>query len=558
MNYNPNNFSQSGTGASGGPVSPGGGNARLRQAQQGQAQSPQPGRNTQRPGQAPGVRRPPYQPPQGQTGQGTRQGGQPVQNAQNGRRIAGNPYADSRNGGTADSGIPGNVRGQNQNLRENGRQGAGQTRYTPAGQGSGGQDHIQFRRSTRVTDRNRMIIFAIIALLVITGIIIAVSAMNYRPGQSMDLGWGVVEGDEYHETTTDDGRPARNADGAVPATYTRSNPSKYNFLIVGKDHVASNTDVVWLVSFDVDSGSASVLQIPRDTMIRESGYDRRINRMYSIHYNAAVKRNRNGESDEWVQSGMEGLVADIERNMCVAIDYWAFINLDGFGEIVDALGGVEIDVPYALDYEDPYQDLYIHIKEGPQVMDGATAQGFMRFRSGYVQGDIGRVSAQKIMITALLKTFREKFTVFMITDLAKVIFRNVKTNMQFADIGYLGRKALGVDLSSMVMMTLPGEATQASSGAWYYIMRRADTLFLVNRYFNVFDQPITESDFDRDQLFNDGKSKRVMNIYLTPQADDPVAKYVTSGQMVDENSIKIDLVPETTAEETTSPPEEGQ
>jgi hypothetical protein len=89
-------------------------------------------------------------------------------------------------------------------------------------------------------------------------------------------------------------------------------------------------------------------------------------------------------------------------------------------------------------------------------------------------------------------------------------------------------------------------------------MRRADTLFLVNRYFNVFDQPITESDFDRDQLFNDGKSKRVMNIYLTPQADDPVAKYVTSGQMVDENSIKIDLVPETTAEETTSPPEEGQ
>ena len=136
MNYNPNNFSQSGTGASGGPGSPGGGNARPRQAQQGQAQSPQPGRNTQRPGQAPGVRRPPYQPPQGQTGQGIRQGGQPVQNAQNGRRIAGNPYADSRNGGPADGGIPGNVRGQNQNLRENGRQGAGQTRYTPAGQGS--------------------------------------------------------------------------------------------------------------------------------------------------------------------------------------------------------------------------------------------------------------------------------------------------------------------------------------------------------------------------------------------------------------------------------------
>ena len=462
-----------------------------------------------------------------------------------------NPYADGQLGRNS----AGRGR-QGQGAQGGSRQGqGGQTGYTPAGQ-NGGRERVRFRQSTRAADRNRMIIFAIVAVLVVTVAIVAVSAATYKPGQSVELPWGKAEDDQYRETTTDDGRPRRNASGGAPATYTRTNSSKYNFLVVGKDHVASNTDVMWLVSFDVDSGAAAVLQIPRDTMIRDSGRDKRLNTMYSVHYNAAVKRNRNGESDDWIQSGMEGLVSDIERNMCVAIDYWVFVNLDGFGEVVDALGGVEIDAPYDLDYEDPDQDLFIHIKAGPQVMDGETAQGFMRFRSGYVQGDIGRVNAQKIMITALLKTFREKFNIFMITDLAKVVFRNVKTSMQFADIGYLGRKALGVDLGSMVMMTLPGEATQASTGAWYYIMRRADTLYLVNKYFNVFDQPVTDSDFDRDQLFNDGKSTKVMNIYLTQQADDPVGKYVMSGQYVDENSVRIDLVPETTAEETTAPEEE--
>ena len=100
-------------------------------------------------------------------------------------------------------------------------------------------------------------------------------------------------------------------------------------------------------------------------------------------------------------------------------------------------------------------------------------------------------------------------------------------------------------------MTMPGEATQLPSGAWRYVMKRADTLYLINRYFNVFDQPVSDSDFDRGELFN-YSSNKIIGIYRSPQSDDPVAEYVRTGQSVDEDSVRIDLVPETTAEDDLS------
>ncbi|MGI6743132.1 MAG: LCP family protein [Eubacteriales bacterium] len=436
----------------------------------------------------------------------------------------------------------------NQNPGNGASEGSASEGRNAGGRSSGRSREI--RKSARQTRRTRLMAAMIIAAVLLTLLIVGASYLNYKP----NLGDGLfntapdIGKDINAETTTSDGRPERYA----AETFTRSNEDRYNFLILGKDKVAYNTDVIMILNFDVKTGAINILQIPRDTMFRINGNRHKANALYAVYYNYA---NKIGESDP-VSYGLQSLADTIEQNLKIKIDFWALCTLDGFGEIVDALGGVEMNVPFDMDYEDPDQDLYIHIKEGKQVLDGETAQYFMRFRSNYIEGDIGRVKAQKLFFSALMKTFKEKFTIAMIPDLAKAVFQNIKTSIEYQYLGYFARKALGADLSTLKMITLPGEAIQTGSGAWYYVTKRADARAIVNLYFNVFDQQITDAIFDPNQNLTDGMSSAAYKVYHSLASENPAEKYVLSGTEADEKGIKIDLLDDiiTTAAETSPAP----
>ena len=100
------------------------------------------------------------------------------------------------------------------------------------------------------------------------------------------------------------------------------------------------------------------MQIPRDTYIESNGKSYKINALYASMYNKA----KYGGSDNPHYDGMIGFVEALEMNMYIQIDYWAVINLEGFSNIVDSIGGVEIDIPFDMDYDDPIQNLHIHLK----------------------------------------------------------------------------------------------------------------------------------------------------------------------------------------------------
>lgn len=431
-------------------------------------------------------------------------------------------YRNTRNG---------RPEGRNQAAERNSNGGAGSSSG-----GNSGKVSREIRKSARQTRRTRLMAAMIIAAVLLTFIIVAASYLNYKP----NLGDGLfntapnIGKDINAETTTSDGRPERDAVGQ----FTRSNEDRYNFLILGKDKVAYNTDVIMIINFDVGTGAINVLQIPRDTMFRINGNRHKVNALYALYYSYA---NKIGEEDP-VSYGLQSLADTIEDNLKIKIDFWALATLDGFGEIVDALGGVTMNVPYDMDYKDPDQDLYINIKQGEQVLDGETAQHFMRFRSNYIEGDIGRVKAQKLFLSALVKTFKEKFTITMIPDLAKAVFQNIKTSIEYQYLGYFARKALGADLSTLKMITLPGEAIQTGSGAWYYVTKRADARAIVNLYFNVFDQQITDDIFDPNQNLTDGMSASAYRVYHSLASENPAEKYVLSGKEADEQGIKIDLL----------------
>ena len=348
----------------------------------------------------------------------------------------------------------------------------------------------------------------IIAVLLLIVAVCAIALEVYRP--NVDDGPAFDTGDiEIPQVTNENGE---NIDGpSVSSGDYKRKDGVYNFLFVGKDRIAENTDVMMIISFDTKSKDISVLQLPRDTYIEYENSGRRINYLYSSLHSKAIK---NGEEDS-IGVALDDLSNILERNMCIKIDYHVMIDLDGLAEIVDAIGGVPIDVPYDLEYSDSAQGLYIDIKKGQQVLDGKTAEQFIRFRSGFVEGDIGRVDAQKIFLAAFLRQLKVSFTLQNIPGLVSSAFDSIlHTDISLADMIFFAKEVIGVDLENTTFATLPGRDARANvdSGAWYYIMARSDTLAIINEYINVYQVDITDAIFDKARVFT-SDAEHINEIY---------------------------------------------
>jgi len=241
---------------------------------------------------------------------------------------------------------------------------------------------------------------------------------------------------------------------------------------------------------------------------------------------------------------MEQYKSLLEKSLCVEIHHAAVVNLDAFITIVDMFGGVDIYIPEAMHYEDPAQDLYINIGAGQQHLDGYNSMCYVRFRSGLVQADLGRVNAQKIFMTAFLQKVKNSLSLTnlgLITEVANTIFRNVVTDMTVSDLIFYGKALLNIDLSSIDMMTLPGNIEQNSS---YFILNRAAVLQTINEHFNIYTKEITDSIFDRNRIFCDGADINICNIYYGDAEN--IFDGVYNAEDINNDSIYIPRLPEET------------
>ncbi len=254
-----------------------------------------------------------------------------------------------------------------------------------------------------------------------------------------------------------------------------------NVLLLGRDESAGLTDVIMVVSFDMTNSSAAVLQIPRDTY---------------AEYTSDSYKKLNGA---YSRLGAKGLCEFLSQSLCVDINYYAVVDLDALGDIVDMLGGVEVDVPFDLDYEDSEQGLYIHLKKGRQLLDGKSAGHFVRYRSGYAQGDVGRIDAQKMFLSAFIKRVKEKASVLTVGAIAISLLDDVNTNFPLPKLISVLGKAVSIDDGAITLLTLPGAAAIAKkSGASYYVMSRESALEALRRYFGIL---VASEDFDKSESF---------------------------------------------------------
>ena len=379
------------------------------------------------------------------------------------------------------------------------------------------------------SQRGLIVALSIVYLLVL---LLAAWLIFYRPaqpgGHEVPFDTNPVQPDTPDTTETDPAGKPKDNNAVVNGDY-KVEKGIYNILLVGHDRAATLADVTMLINVNENKGTITVMQIPRDTYVDDFATNK-VNAAYSTYYGMALKE---GAKDPYL-AAVQSYAELLEQNLCINIHHAAVLNLDGLINIVDILGGVELYVPQRMYYSDPEQGLYIDLQEGWQTLDGKNAENFVRFRSGYVQQDLGRINAQKIFLTALFEKVKASISISntaKLTQVAGEIFNNLHTDMTASDIMYYGKFVLGVDLANLNMTTIPGNVPQS-----HYIINRKATLAIINEYFNIYNTEIGDAIFDRNGVFCPASTAGTNAYYA--EADNTLDE-MHNGQDISDDSIYI-------------------
>lgn len=222
-----------------------------------------------------------------------------------------------------------------------------------------------------------------------------------------------------------------------------------NVLVVGVDKDGDRADVIMLFNINSKDKTINLLSIPRDTKVK-------ISQKQSTKINSTLKR----------ENGEELLVDSVRKLTGQPIHKFLKVNFEGLRNIVDILGGIEYNVPIDMDYEDPVQDLYIHLKKGEQKLTGADVEGLVRFRSGYADADLGRIDTQQDFLKEAIKQKLSFRYILKVPAIMREINKNFETDITTLDIFTLAIDAKKCSVISSY--TLPGKP-KYSGGVAYYV-----------------------------------------------------------------------------------------
>lgn len=326
--------------------------------------------------------------------------------------------------------------------------------------------------------------------------------VGYSTVRGAKLLWGMIK--ESNSRLIDSGERAlgliRDAEEAGAEIARKVNPGQMTFLITGIDDALGGSDVIMLAALDPDAGSVRIVQIPRDTYINRPGSEN--HKINSVYATAVTKAKLQGQSaTEAAHTGNRALRAFLQTNMGVKIDHYISVNTKGFRAIVDAAGGVKVKVPMNIDYDDNSQNLHIHLKAGEQLLDGARAEQFVRFRSGYLTADYGRMDAQKIFLSAFFQKVKSEFTLPTAVKLATSCLSHVKSDLAAADLIPLIRCALQTKAENIRMITLKGQAAKDENGVLCEVLSKRYAVDLLTDYLLPRGGKSTDLVFDPNGVF---------------------------------------------------------
>ena len=270
----------------------------------------------------------------------------------------------------------------------------------------------------------------------------------------------------------------------------------YTFLLSGRDVVSGATDTMMLITYDTKGKAISAISLLRDTMINTSARSKRLN--------TAFYRNMGDRSlpdKERVENGMSALRQEVSRLTGIYPDFYVMVEWEAIGRLVDAVDGVEFEVPFDMDYDDPYQDLHIHQKKGLRVLDGRDAMEVIRFRKSnddapykIKMGDLERTQIQRDFLTAVLKKCLTPEILLKLPTLVDIFVDNVDTDLTVGNILAFAQLAIGMDVDSGVNFVSMPCYMVSYGGASLVCAQEKELLELLNDGINPYLDEIRSSD----------------------------------------------------------------
>lgn len=203
---------------------------------------------------------------------------------------------------------------------------------------------------------------------------------------------------------------------------------KSTIMIMGVDareDDVGRSDTLMIAAVDPKRNQASLLSVPRDTRVKIPGHSwDKINAAYAY-----------GSAKSGILGGEKLAQRTVEDFLGVNIDHYVVIDTHAFQKIIDAIGGIDIDVEKRMYYEDPWDDdggLVIDLKPGMQHMNGKTAVTYVRYRDE--EGDIGRIKRQQKFMKACMDKVTSPAIIPKLPTVIKEVIGSVKTDLSFRQL----------------------------------------------------------------------------------------------------------------------------
>lgn len=256
---------------------------------------------------------------------------------------------------------------------------------------------------------------------------------------------------------------------------------QYTILGLGMDEEGLNTDVIMLCLLDLNAGQIKILQIPRDTYVGPE-----------MTYSDAHKINSVYSQGKYDCSDINKIVKCLEEMLGIPIDNYIGIKCTDVHTVVDAMGGIPMNVPDDIVYEADKL-----IPKGPTVLSGEEAEWFVRYRHDYLQGDIGRIKAQRYFLAAAMQKVKNMGTL-EIVKIYPTLKNYIISGLSVKEIGMICDFANTVSMENVTVKMLPGEAFNPGEIDDYagWSLHEMETISILNEEFRPYQERLYEDDLN--------------------------------------------------------------
>ncbi len=239
---------------------------------------------------------------------------------------------------------------------------------------------------------------------------------------------------------------------------------KITILLLGTDVSfddagTARSDTIKLITVEVNPPRIAILSIPRDTWVEVPGHNgrRKINAAYQL--GGPKEDGRIALASETVANLLHDLTGET-----ITIDHFLRVQTGGFVQIIDKMGGIDINVEKKMDYEDPSQELFIHLTPGMQHLDGNQAMGYVRFRHD-AESDFGRIRRQDQLVEALIEKMKDPNQKMRMVGAIAPAMKMLKTDLTLSDMMALKELATQLGKSNIQSTRLPTTDAMSKAGA---------------------------------------------------------------------------------------------